>query len=69
MLVAKRRIRWPVLVATLLVAGGVGLLLAKPGILASAATHLINRQLKTSVNGHLRVGSYRVRPFAATAAA
>ena len=60
----RRRIRWPVLVAALLLGGGAVALLLNPELLAPFATRLINRHLTASVDGTLRVGAYDVRPFA-----
>lgn len=58
-----RRIRWPLLIATLVFAGLVTLVLSRPQILTPAVTHLINRQLEASLGGRLRVGEYVLRPF------
>jgi hypothetical protein len=58
-----RRIRWPALVAALVMIGAVLFVLVNPSLLAPAVTHLVNRQLQASLGGHLRVGDYNVRPF------
>lgn len=63
-MVRRRRIRWPVLVAALLLGGGAVALLLNPELLAPFATRLVNRHLAASVDGTLRVGAYDVRPFA-----
>ena len=60
----RRRIRWPGLVATLLLTAGVVLLLRYPAVLAPSLTRLVNRQLLANVDGELRVGEYHFRPFA-----
>ena len=59
-----RRIRWPGLVAALVLMTGVVLLLLNPEVLAPSLTRLLNRQLLADVNGTLRVGAYNFRPFA-----
>ena len=61
---ARRRIRWPAFIAAALLVGGAVLLASRPGILAPFATRFINRQLAAHLGGHLRVGEYRLRPFA-----
>ncbi|MDY0108962.1 MAG: translocation/assembly module TamB domain-containing protein [Candidatus Krumholzibacteria bacterium] len=57
---ARRRKRWPLLIAATLLAAGAALLLSRPELLAPAATRLINRHL-AHLDGHLQVGAYRLR--------
>ena len=61
---ARRRIRWPAIVAAILLSAGFVLLMLNPEVLAPSATRLINRQLQARMDGDLRVGEYHVRPFA-----
>jgi hypothetical protein len=61
---ARRRIRWPAIAAVLVLTAGAALLFLNPEVLTPLATRFINRQLEDSIDGNLRVGSYKVRPFA-----
>ncbi|MEZ4387522.1 MAG: translocation/assembly module TamB domain-containing protein [Candidatus Krumholzibacteriia bacterium] len=56
-----RRIRWPALVVSAVIAAAATYVLVRPTVLAPALTHLINRQLQASLGGSLRVGAYHVR--------
>ena len=60
----RRRIRWPGLVAALVLTAGVVLLVRNPEVLAPPLTRLLNRQLLADLDGDLRVGAYHFRPFA-----